>query len=278
MASFSNNDFGITFNIRLSGIGSPARFDFYAFTKEFDEPEVWDFAPDGDAWWSFVVQEQPPGGGGGGGGGGGPPDFVAKGSAMSPDPPHAGDSVAVGTRFVYRESGKVVTTGRLTCTGTIGSRSIRGRPVRDSRLHACFFDLPRDSGGQRFTGRVTLTLGTREHSIQRGGRIVPASALTITGPNTKPSNPVAGQQYSAAFKVEVVQPGKPPRRITDGEIDCRATAGGKPVGFDFKGFFASSAVCAWQLPASARGTFFQGTIMVRARGMTATKTFSRRVR
>ena len=38
MGTFSNNDFGITFNLQLSGIGNPTRFDFYAFTKEFDEP------------------------------------------------------------------------------------------------------------------------------------------------------------------------------------------------------------------------------------------------
>jgi hypothetical protein len=276
MGTFSNNDFGITFNLQLSGIGNPTRFDFYAFTKEFDEPTVWDWAPDGDAWWSFVVQD--PGGGGGGGGGGNTQDFVARGSVMTPNPPRAGDSVGVGTRFVYRESGQTVTTGRLGCTGTIGSRSIRGRVVRDDRLHACFFALPRTSGGQMFTGRVTLTVAGRERSVQRRGRIVAASALTIEGPNTKPPSPVAGQQYSAAFKVELVQPGRPARRVTSGEIDCRASAGGKTVRVDFKGFFSSSAVCAWRLPASARGAVFQGTITVRARGMTTTKTFSRRVR
>jgi hypothetical protein len=282
MGTFSNNDFGITFNLRLSGIGNPARFDFYAFAKEFDEPEVWDFAPDGDAWWSFVVQEPPPpGGGGGGGGGGATPDFVARGSAMSPSPPRAGDSVGVGTRFAYRGSGETVTTGRLRCSGTIGARSIRGRAVRDDRLHACFFALPRTSGGQLFTGRVTLALGGRERSVQRSGRIVAASALRIEGPKTF-SDPAAGKPFPASFKVTLVRGGSA-KPVTSGEVDCRATAGGRPVRFPSAGWDPDEkgntyAICNWPIPPSARGKIFQGTITVRSGGLTGTKTFSRRVR
>ncbi len=281
LGTFSNNDFGITFNLRLGALGNPARFQFEAFTKEFDEPRVWDSAPDTGRW-TFVVQEPPPENPPGGGGGG-PPDFVAKGAVMSPDPPHAGDSVGVGTQFVFRESGKVVTTGRLTCSGTIGSRSIRGEAVRDKRLHACFFDLPRDSGGQRFTGRVTLTLGTRSRSIQRGGRIVAASALRVRGPRTF-SAPVAGKPFPATFKVELVRPGAPVKPVESGTVTCRATAGGKPVrnpsyGWDPDGKGNTFAFCNWPIPASARGAIFQGTITVRSEaGLTGTNTFSRRVR
>jgi hypothetical protein len=283
MGTFSNNDFGITFNLRLGALGNPARFQFDAFTKEFDEPAVWDYAPSATEWWTFVVQEQqPPGGGGGGGGGGNTQDFVARGSAMSPDPPRAGDSVGVGTRFVYRGSGDTVTTGRLRCSGTIGPRSIRGRPVRDDRLHACFFDLPRTSGGELFTGRVTLTIGARERSVERRGRIVHASALRVQGPGTF-SAPVAGEAFPASFRVELVRAGAPARPVKNGTVTCRGTAGGKLVrgpsaGWDPDGKGNTFAICNWPIPASARGALFQGTITVRALGLTGTRTFSRRVR
>ena len=281
LATFSNNSFGITFNIRLGALGSPSRFQFLAFTKERDEPTVWDWAPS-SGWWQFQVQATPP-----------PPsppppsppptaEFVARGSVISPNPPRAGDVVGVGTSFRYSGSGQPVRGGALSCSGKIGAQRIAGVPLRDSGLHACFFTLPRNSGGKMFTGRVTMTLGGVADFAQRSARIVDASAMRLTNLLTRngtgPGDPVAGQNFSASVAVALVRPGSPPKAITSGNVNCPAKVGAKPLRTYFKGFVQGRATCSWDIPASAHGALFQGTIVVVAGELNATKTFTGRVR
>jgi hypothetical protein len=280
LGTFSGNANGVTFNLRLAALGSPARFQFDAFTKERDEPTIWDIAPD-TGWWSFEVGSTqppppppPPGGGGG--------DFAARGTVIAPDPPRAGDVVGVGTSFRFKSNRQPVRGGSVTCEGSIGSQPISGVPLRDSGLHACFFDLPRNSGGKLFTGRVIMTVGARERSAQRKARIVDASAMQLTNLKTLNgsggSPPAAGQNFSASVKVALVRPGSSSRPIRDGLVRCPATVGGKSIGTYFKGFVQGRATCSWNIPASARGSVFQGTILVVSGGKTATKTFTSRVR
>ena len=280
LATFSNNSSGITFNIRLSALGSPSRFQFLAFTKERDEPTVWDWAPS-SGWWQFQVQTTPPPS---------PPppspppaaEFVARGSVITPNPPRAGDIAGVGTSFRYRGSGQPVRGGALSCSGKIGAQRIAGLPLRDSGLHACFFSLPRDSGGKVFTGRVTMTLGNVTRSAQRTAKIVDASAMRLTKLGTRSGSgsedPVAGQNFSASVAVTLVRPGSPPKPITSGNVSCPAKVGAKPLRTYFKGFVQGRATCSWDIPSSARGALFQGTIVVVAGELNATKTFTDRVR
>jgi hypothetical protein len=283
LGTFSNNDFGVTFNLRLGALGSPAKFDFYAFSKERDEPRIWDVAPDGADWWSFVVQappgpERPPGGGGGGGGTA--RDFVARGTTIFPRRPEAGGTVIVSTRFVFRTSGQLVRAGRLACRGTAGARNVVGRPYTTNRDHFCAFDLPRSSGGTKFTGRVTLSLSGRTKTAQRSARVMPASALRLRGPSTN-GDPRAGHQFAALFLVELVR-GTSSKQINDGLVTCRASVGGRSLRDSFNGFDAARrgklAVCTWDIPASAKGSTFLATVTVTNSGLIATKTFTRRVR
>jgi hypothetical protein len=289
LGTFSNNDFGITFNLRLGALGNPSRFQFEAFTKEYDEPRVWDSAPDTGRW-AFVVQEQqPPGGGGGGGGGGGEsPDFVASRSVIEPSPPRAGEVVVLAARFEFRDSGQVVRTGVVRCTGSIGAQRLRVVYAGfQSNSAGCGFRLPQGSAGKTFTGRVTVTRGTRERSVQRSARIVGAAnpsakgKLVISDPNTN-GDPKVGQQFATSFKVVLVRAGTS-KRVTSGRIECRATAGGRTVPFAAGGWDPDdkgnkSAYCTWPIPGWAKGETFRGTITVRSGEATGTKPFTRRVR
>ncbi len=272
------------FNPRGLGIASN-RFPFILQTASVDYGSSgwqfvpWDLAPDSGVFEYELATTQPP-----------PPpppppasaDFAGRGSAMSPNPPRAGDVVGLGTSFRYRGTGQPVRGGAVSCKGAIGSKPIAGTPVRDSGLHACFFKLPPTSGGQIFTGRVTLTLGSRERSVQRKARIADASAMQLTAFGTRngtgAGGPVAGQNFSAAVAVTLVRPKRTPRPIKGGNVNCPASVGGKPLGVYFKGFVQGRATCSWNIPSSARGSVFQGTILVFAGARTATKTFTSRVR
>lgn len=109
--------------------------------------------------------------------------------------------------------------------------------------------------------------------------------LVIVGPNTLPvTGPVAGQQFSAAFTIRLLRPDGSPERIGSGDVSCPATVEGRRPRASFEDFYRrkgkSGATCAWQIPTSARGSLFTGTIKVRARGrpVWATSTFRYRVR
>jgi hypothetical protein len=110
---------------------------------------------------------------------------------------------------------------------------------------------------------------------------VAASALVVSQPRTF-SDPVAGDPFPASFQVTLVR-GSSAKAVTSGQVDCKATAGGRPVRFPSAGWDPDErgntyAICNWPIPASARGKIFQGTITVRSAGLTGTRTFSRRVR
>ena len=274
--SISPYDFGGTISASLAALGNPSRIRFLIYVKEADEATTWDVAPDSGAWEFVLVSSPAPTPT--------PPSpkpaqvFVAKGSSLVPNPPRAGRAVRVGTRFVYSASGGLVTTGELGCAGWIGSQRVPGRAVRDGGQHACVFQLPGSSGGRLFRGHVTLTVGARPASLERTARIASSSALTITGPvDTIPPVPTVGRQYSAGFRVELVRAGARPKQVRTGEVSCKATAGGKALPFDYNGFANGLGGCGWPIPAWARGATFVGTITVRSGGMTATKTFKRRV-
>jgi hypothetical protein len=277
--SISPYDFGGTISASLASLGNPSRIRFLIYAKEADEGTTWDVAPDSGAW-DFVLVTSPaptptpP-----------PPSpkparvFVAKGSSVVPNPPRAGGAVRVGTRFVYRGSGATVTGGQLGCAGWVGAKRVSARTARDAGLRACVFQLPDSSGGRMFKGRVTLRVGARQASVERTARITSSSALRVTGPvNSIPPEPTVGRQYAASFLVELMRPGAKPVQVrTGGLVACRATADGRGVRSDSAGFANGKAYCGWPIPAWARGATLVGTITVSSGGLTATKTFKRRV-
>ena len=276
----SGQDFGITFNLRLGPLGNPEKIKLFAGTKESTASGRWDSAPN-SGWFDYVIRQATPPQQ--------PPttkrsqDFVARGGTMDPDPPQAGRPVVVRTRFVFRASGRTVQTGRLTCSGTVGSQRIPGSgPSLNSRRHACEFQLPASAAGKLFAGRVSLAVGGRTRSVRMSKTVISTRFLRLKDIRTQPIVPSADKRFAATFAVELVR-GQAAVPVSTGEVDCRATAGGKRVSVYFNGFFRESgsprATCSWnRIPASARGSTFVGTVTVRSGGLTATETIRYRVR
>jgi hypothetical protein len=203
-------------------------------------------------------------------------EFEVKSGWMTPDPPQAGKRVVVGANFVCSQGKKPVLTGGTKCTGKLGSKRLVGKASRSGGTRSCAFNIPANAAGKRFTGSVKLTAGDYWASRQYVVKVSLGGRLALVGPTTKPSAPLAGQQFQAGLRVFLSRGGGRVA-IKAGAVSCSATAGGKTLPVDFKGF-TSLALCAWDVPSTARGSTFVATIRVVARGLTASKTFSFRIR
>ena len=132
---------------------------------------------------SFDVTSPASGGGGGGGGGGGAPTpppapapqptpapprpvqapvlrLLAGRVAIVPAPPRAGRLLTVRLG-ITRSNGTAVRSGRVTCTGKVGGRSLRAVAHGWSRGRAfCSWRLPVTARGKTFRGVVRVTNGS----------------------------------------------------------------------------------------------------------------------
>jgi hypothetical protein len=125
-----------------------------------------------------------------------------------------------------------------------------------------------DDTNARFDGAPDPGRGMYSFDV----RITPPR-LVVRSFGTRPSTPRAGRPLSA-FVTFARSDGTRP---TAPSVTCRATLGGRALPASGSSVTGGRATCRWALPANARGQTIRGTVTVRAGGLRASRSFSRRV-
>ena len=102
---------------------------------------------------------------------------------------------------------------------------------------------------------------------------VKVAPLKLLAKNFKrsPSRPRAGGAFTMSMSAVRNDTGA---TIQGGTVNCAAKAGGATLAARVHRFAGTRATCTWQIPASARGKAFRGSITVVFEGKKVTKTFS----
>ena len=103
-------------------------------------------------------------------------------------------------------------------------------------------------------------------------RITPPRLL-VRSLGLRPATPRAGRPLSALVTF-ARSDGAP---ATAPSVTCRARLGGSALRASGSSVTGSRATCRWALPANARGKTIRGTVTVRAGGLRASRSFTRRV-
>jgi len=99
--------------------------------------------------------------------------------------------------------------------------------------------------------------------------------LRVSTFQTTPRSPRAGGTLSASMAVTENDTSGP---LASGAVACRATVGGKALPLITHLVTNGVATCIWRVPKSARGKKLSGKVVVSARGASAAKSFSVKVR
>jgi len=103
----------------------------------------------------------------------------------------------------------------------------------------------------------------------------PAAPLTLSVLEAGTSKARAGRPFAAAL---TVRRNDTHELLEEGRVTCAARINGTPLKAAQKtGPDAGVAVCAWQLPKTAKGKRLTGSITVTEQGVSVTRTFSARV-
>ncbi len=100
------------------------------------------------------------------------------------------------------------------------------------------------------------------------------AALSVVKFATVPLQPVAGRPFAALLAVGRSD-GAP---LAAPQVSCTATIDGKPLAAKAQTVANGVAVCAWTLPRNARGKTIRGSVTVSSQGLTASRSFTARIR
>jgi hypothetical protein len=95
--------------------------------------------------------------------------------------------------------------------------------------------------------------------------------LVSKGFRLTPSRPVAGRTFTAGLTVARNDTGA---TLKGGQVICTATVGGARVTARVHRFVGTQARCGWNLPGSARGKAFRGTVTVVFEGRRISRSIS----
>jgi hypothetical protein len=99
--------------------------------------------------------------------------------------------------------------------------------------------------------------------------------LAVSGAAVVPKRPTAGKALALAMEIVRTDLNEV---LDQGKVSCTLKAGTKSVRATRARFVSGLALCAWNLPKSAKGKTVRGTISVTFGGTTVTRTFSARAR
>lgn len=91
---------------------------------------------------------------------------------------------------------------------------------------------------------------------------------------TSPGKPVAGKAFTAKLSVVRSDTGA---GVKGGQISCAGRIGRVSLRAKVRHFVGSQAVCTWQIPATAKGKSFRGSIAVVFEGLRAAKSISGKI-
>lgn len=138
------------------------------------------------------------------------------------------------------------------------------------------------TGGLRYdpaTRRFDFSKATLDYAPDRGRfwsytvRLGP-SRLLVKSLSTAPARPRAGDRLSVRLAVARDDTGA---LLSSGRVTCAARIGSKPLRPSSQGFSGGRAICAFAVPASAKGQTLRGLVNVAFAGRRVTKSFSRRI-
>jgi hypothetical protein len=102
-----------------------------------------------------------------------------------------------------------------------------------------------------------------------------AARLVVQRLTTTPTRPVAGKLFSAKLRVTRSDTGA---ALKSGQVTCVGRVGRAALRAKTRRFVGSLAVCAWAIPATAKGKTFRGSVAVVFEGKRAVKAVSATIR
>jgi hypothetical protein len=119
-------------------------------TRRFDfEKATWDFAPERAQLWSYNVRL-------------GPSRLLAKSFSTTPARPKAGKRLSVGLTATRNDTGKLLSSGRVTCGARIGAKPLKPSSQRFLGSRAtCAFAIPPSAKGQTLRGSIAIAFEGR---------------------------------------------------------------------------------------------------------------------
>jgi hypothetical protein len=99
--------------------------------------------------------------------------------------------------------------------------------------------------------------------------------LLVKDFSTTPARPRAGKPF--ALRLAAIH-SDTRAAVTTGAVSCSSTIAGKPLRPRSRGFVAERAICAFAIPANAKGRTFRSTISVQSGSTRLTRSVSGRVR
>jgi hypothetical protein len=164
--------------------------------------------------------------------------------------------------YVYTPSGATIKVNAADLGGTRGFnffvRAFSGIAV-DSSGNPDFSNAHHDDAPRQGTWGYQL----KAQALQ-------LSVLTF---QTQPSRPSAGHPLVAMLAVGR----NDGAQLTDAQVTCTATIGGKPLAARTHAVANGVALCAWSIPKAARGKRLHGSVTVSSGGLQATRSFSANV-
>jgi hypothetical protein len=105
--------------------------------------------------------------------------------------------------------------------------------------------------------------------------IVAKPTLQVRGLATTPKLPIAGKRFT--MKVSAIR-SDTKALVRNGRVTCRGRAGKAVLKAQVARVVGGAITCTWLIPVTAKGKTFRGSAAVRFEGLTATRSFSARIR
>lgn len=105
--------------------------------------------------------------------------------------------------------------------------------------------------------------------------IVVKPTLVVRKATTTPTSPVAGKPFTMRL---VAARSDTDAVIQNGRVACIGRAGNARLKAQIQRVVAGAATCTWQIPATAKGKTFRGSVSVVFEGLRASQSFSGKVR
>jgi hypothetical protein len=99
------------------------------------------------------------------------------------------------------------------------------------------------------------------------------ATLLVRKFSTVPAKPASGKSFALRLQVARSDTGA---LLSGGRVTCVGRAGGSPLRTTGR-FVGRQAVCAWRIPAAAKGKTFRGSITIVFEGLRVTRSFSRKI-
>lgn len=143
-ARFSKGDKAMRVSVHPNDLGGITAFTFSVQSRS---GEAIDAAPNGPPDWPYTLAA-------------GPVSLVVNAAALVPKTPVAGKKLAAALLITRRDINEVLSSGKVTCTLKVGTKSVRtARSGFSSGLPFCSWNVPRSAKGKLLRGSISVTFG-----------------------------------------------------------------------------------------------------------------------